>query len=463
MKGPRYQLAISVSRVGTDLAGAPLAVEIVPESGRALRALVPASSTPVIETVPAPGNYLIRTTLPSGQQIAEVAAVPEQTDPEVIAQGAIKLDLIGDDMPPAASAATAGRRFGSFMQGAGGKFLMNVRTAVGAVGVLASRHSILQGSPSSMAGENESASTMPSEVEAPSRSGEKAGGTVMATYEWNTFQSWRAARGPSAAPVLVARRGGSGMLDSARHVRPKTNDERQCLLIRVANPSAGESVFAWLPNSQGNPARFEVDPDQAQLRSGSPLLAYNGAEDAVTSTMFSYIRRNALEDARTALPELIRKLHSPDFHLGPNRGALVGYVLYKLRHEKANSVIDDLCTHHPTLPDGHVLRGAQLISNGRADEAGGHFDTAIGYGVPTYTEGVRLLRDGANFLCDLEPTNSHLRENARLANGIAAAANFKSELTCLRVGPDIAFDAAGTAETAQVPASDNKPQSYQAY
>src|SRR5262249_51702420 len=68
------------------------------------------------------------------------------------------------------------------------------------------------------------------------------------------------------------------------------------------------------------------------------------------------------------------------------------------------------------------------------------FAKALDCGVPIYTEGTRLLRDGSNFLRDFHPGDTRLLDNARKAASIAAAANFASTLNCLRLGDDLAVE-----------------------
>jgi tetratricopeptide (TPR) repeat protein len=214
-------------------------------------------------------------------------------------------------------------------------------------------------------------------------------------------------------------------------------------MIRIsAAASAGETLVVWLPSASGLPATLVGDSDGAMQRSGSALLAYGAPEDAVTGTLLSYLQAGALEDARTALPALYKlmdeaKTKSP---LGPNTLTLAAYILHKLRDVRADEIIRVLLETYPSIPDAYVIVGQRLIRQGKAEEAPAHFDAALAKGVPIYTEGIRLLRDGSNFLRDLNPTHRHLRRNALQANCLASAANFKSELSCLRLGHDVAVE-----------------------
>jgi hypothetical protein len=55
-----------------------------------------------------------------------------------------------------------------------------------------------------------------------------------------------------------------------------------------------------------------------------------------------------------------------------------------------------------------------------------------------FSEGVRLLREGLNFLSGLYPEDAELQAAASRAYRIAAAANLDSELTALRLGTELA-------------------------
>jgi hypothetical protein len=63
-----------------------------------------------------------------------------------------------------------------------------------------------------------------------------------------------------------------------------------------------------------------------------------------------------------------------------------------------------------------------------------------------YSEGVRLMRDGLNFLRGLYPENSDVQADAARANRISASANLDSELTCLRLGVGLAVEFKEQAE-----------------
>ena len=124
----------------------------------------------------------------------------------------------------------------------------------------------------------------------------------------------------------------------------------------------------------------------------------------------------------------------------PNQLTRAAYVLYQLSIPEADPVIDLLVLYHPKLPDAQILKGSSLICQGKADEVGDNFERALTVGIPIYTESVRLLRDGLNFLKGRHPNDRRIRSNADLANRMAASANFESELTCLRLGNEIKIE-----------------------
>ena len=454
----RYQVQIEAANIPETLAGAPLSVEIISQAGYAQRVSLPLTADPVVHDVGEPGPYLIRATLPSGRLISNTVITPDKANPQGYARGIAVLDLKEQD-----ALTDFWREAGSLLQIAvaiQGKqdkplpaWLVEVskdfaRRAWG--GITASVENMRtrwskSGTPHGAPGQpnaRQSARPKTGPVAASNR-GESRTTALATTYDWGTYLRW----GSTAAkerrfeiPKLILQQGGSGTVGQLGEIPPPQHPGNRiapCLIkVSESSPEVG-SVIAWLPGSKGGPVKVALDPKGAAHRSGSALLAYSDPEDPITRTLFAYVRQGALQEARIGLPTLIALLERDKALSSPNQGLLAGYILYKLRDGYANVVIPQLRAQYPELADAHILAAAQFIADGKTEQAVEPLAAALGRGVPIYTEGVRLLREGSNFLRDLHPDEKRFDENARQAACIAAAANFASELTCLRLGDDI--------------------------
>jgi hypothetical protein len=262
-------------------------------------------------------------------------------------------------------------------------------------------------------------------------------------FEWGTFAKW--SHGSFDIPTVVVRRGGSGNVEPNGTVKRPPSNRNMCqqLLVKTkAGSGQDEVLVVWRPETSSQSARITADPDSAANRSGSACMARCQHPDPVTASLFSYVRAGALNQARHSVTVLTNLLDQPgareDF--GSDQATLAAYILYKLRQPKAGATIAYLADKFSDVADLQVVRGAQLISEGKAEDAGQHFQAALNHGMPSYTEGVRMLRDGLNYLRGLYPRDVGIESNARIANSLASAANFNSELTCLRLGRDVAAE-----------------------
>jgi hypothetical protein len=453
----RYQVQIEAANVPEDLSGAPLSVEIISQDGYAKRVSLPLSQAPIVQDVDGPGSYLIRATLPSGRQISNTVATPEQPDPAGDLRATAVLNLKDQDaladlwreaesllrMAAAIKVKEQDKPLPSWI-GDRAKNLVGI--GVGhAVSWFA--NSVKQWSSPRI----RSGATAP--PGAPESSGSNAapaadGKAVAAAYDWGAYLRWRPAPAEQqqmAIPTLMLRRCGSGTIGPSGEIpAPQHSDDRvEPWFIKVAGSSEDDaSLIIWWPGHRLRPAKVLPDPDRAAHRSGSALLAFADSDDPTATMSFLYIVRGALEEARVGLPVLVAALKRDEGVAGSDRGVLAGYVLYKLGDPYADDLIPRLCAQSPKLADVHVLAAAQLIAAGKTEQAIEQAAAAFDCGVPVYTEGVKLLRDATSFLRDRYPDNKSLYDNAHLAASIAAAANFKSILTCVRLGEqlDAVFD-----------------------
>jgi hypothetical protein len=466
----RYQVQIAAANVPEELAGAPLSVEIISQAGNARRVLLPLSSTPVIQDVDEPGSYFIRATLPSGRLIAYTATTPETPNLQGDARCTVVVDLKEHDATSdfwreaqsllqiataiqSSRAATGAKdqrlpawlvsEAHDLVKRAWGSTTASIASGIGrlleTVGLLSAP--IIRADTSQPARPKSTANPPPIQG-----TGDSSTATAVMSYDWGTFVRWDSAPEKHShrfeIPKMVLRRGGSGTVGPHGEIMPPwTQGSRiEPHFIKVTEaPTAAGSLIVWSPGPTLRPARVVPDHDAAIHHSGSPLMAFLDPVDSTTATLFSYVRRGAIEEARTAVPALLSMLKR-DTVLGPNQGLFAAYVLYKLRDRNVDELILRLCTQYPELPDVHILAASQLISDGKINEAIEPLRAALARGAPVYTEGVRLLRDGSNFFRDFRPDEEYFQNNARQAASIAAAANFQSDLTCLRMGDDLVME-----------------------
>jgi hypothetical protein len=451
----RYLIQIEAENVPEALAGAPLSVEVISTDGKAQRTVLLLGSRPVQQQVPGPDSYLVRTALPSGRRLSSTVV---ESDFIVLEDMAVAKAVL--DLDETGAAADFWREAGSLLQIAaviragkkpeeplpgwlveasrdfGGRLLKNIG---GFITDKLNRY--LEKATVTVTVDGESATreiAKPTVVRHGEDGGNGASPVATQNFEWGVFRQWEA--GDRAIPQLLVQHGGNGTIGAQGEVAPfELDNHRGNYLIRVSGPSSTDagSLVAWLPGTKRGHARIAIDPDNANGRSGSVLVAFPDLEDATATTLFSYVRQGSLEEARIGLPVLVESLQQADESISANRGVLSAYVLYKFRHPYAAELITLLRDKYPELADVHILVAAQSIANGRNEEADDPLTQALACGIPTYNEGVRLLRDSSNFLCDFYPDNARFRSNARKASIIAAAANFDSSLTCLRLGRDL--------------------------
>ncbi|MCA1386040.1 MULTISPECIES: hypothetical protein [unclassified Bradyrhizobium] len=450
-----YIVRITAENVPPDLAGAPIAVEVFSEAGKAERAALRLAGRPTDVGVPGPGSYLVRTALPSGRIISITVATPE-TGTNGLAIGEAVLDMKETDaiadfwreaesLMKIATAIQASRKPGETMppwlgerlRELGNRALENIaelgRNALtrlldrfrGQV-VITDVSSADPGSPRIQNSEHRRTAH-----------DAHAGSPIELSYRWGTFVEWTPGRTHS---TLVLRKGGDGKVDAQGEISvPSGIAPTNCFYVEISEPSShNAALVVWLPGPKGEAVKLAASSELAAYRSGSVLSAYPASpEDALATTLYEYVRQGAMERARLFLDDLIERLRNPQDMPSSNTSILAAYVLYKLRHPYADELIPRLREMNPDLPDVHVLQCAQWIATGKQDSVPDELVTAIKCGIPIYTEGVRLLRDSSNLCRDLFPDDKRFGDHVRKAHSAASAANFESMLTCLRLGADV--------------------------
>jgi hypothetical protein len=456
-----FKVQLEAANVPESLAGAPLSVEIISHTGNAEQVLLPLTSDPVVADVKGPGPYLIRTTLPSGRLISDTITSPKDPNAGGDTVSTAVLDLQEHDavtdfwreaksLLQIAAVVQASRTDSKEKDAPLPPWLVAatqdlVRRAVagvaGAVGGAIARwldRGTLAYEGHSPHSEKDTPKHPPARETAPASN--------VSHYQWGIFAGWTVAPPQDGRrgdiPTLRVRSRGTGTVDPRGEIPPPDRgDSIEPCLIKLVDPASDDAtLIVWLPGVKQRPAKIAMDPHGATYRSGSAFLAFPDPEDPITTTLFAYVRKGALEPARLGVPVMTALLKTDKALTNPNQALLAGYVLYKLQNPYMEELLAGLLPQYSKLADAHILAGSQLIANGKIEEAIEPFAKALECGVPIYSEGTRLLRDGSNFLRDFHPGQTRFLENARKAASIATAANFGSALNCLRIGADLAVE-----------------------
>lgn len=437
--GKKYELWIRTAQVPVGFEGVSVPVEIIPEKGRGHRTLVRLSNVPTPETVDAPGRYLVRTALPSGEWLAEVADVPEDPSGErglaTLDFGAMSTSARPNDRADETSehAPTPGRpqTWTKHLPGRLRSFQPLSATVSGEAKSEPPRLSEL---------------TAESSFEMMRLPDASETGPDTAVFSWGTFSAWESqpeGQASGRAAQLSCRFMGSGALEVPGEILPAdvALDDKRARMLRVTlNSSQEQALVVWLPACPHAPLTLLPDRDLGVNRCAPHLLALYNCGDPATDLAFSYFRGGALQDARLIAPALLDQLQrafarSPVAR--PDAAILAGYVLQRIRNPDAPTWIERIGEELEHLPDARILLAIECIRQGKAALAAPHFEAALSCGIPIYTFGIELLRDGLNFLSDLDADDAGIRRIAAIANCVAAAANLDSELTCLLLGESV--------------------------
>lgn len=409
-----YQVWITSIHVPEALVGVPQPVEIVGPNGAVRRTvLILSEGTARALDVKDPGDYVVRAELPSGRWLSDTTTATPDAD----AAGEP-----GDGSSAVLDFDTAETRLDELLA-----------PAVAAQTV---------------------AKSIPPRLSAgaPPSTGASAGFEAMAApappagLEFGLFGSWVDVAGTTARParrvVAVEWRTpwtefalpgnlrlpeGLGWADDSTQWRPA--------LVRVTN--VGEAALVVTPPSYASSSLTLLpDPETGLDPQAPPLLAVWDSGHKTADALFAYVQRGALDLAREAAPALIDQAESllMDKGANPIHATIAAYTLLTIGDTTHGSWMANLAGLFPFLPDGAIIYGWHLIHAGQAEQAPAQFHAALSRGLPIYSAGVRLLRDGLNFVAGIHGDDVQLRADADLAYQIAAAANFDSELTCLRLG-----------------------------
>jgi hypothetical protein len=436
-KAAHYAIKITSVGVPDALSGIPLPVEIIPQEGEAKRSLITFEENHTeTESVEWPGSYMVRTVLPSGQMITKTTIVPEPTEPQGEASGDVTLDF-GQYIPVEESDEPISfARYRDQLQ----RRTLDPYLRIHPLENLPSRR-----------------------TEAHVGRGISADSRVSVDYgffiRWIPEVSNESLESSSETiviePVGTASAGLSGNIELEQH-QGWTDDSLNCrpLLMRARYsllPSGGEpeeALFIWPPSGQSPPLSLLPDLDPGVNSNAPSLLAYSQSGDREVDLMFSYVRGEIPDLAREYEPRMIERAQNVlQYKIeNPVAATLAAYTLLKVSNTERQDWVFNLSDWFKHLPDGAIIYGWYLIRAGKAEQAHAFFRTALNRGVPMYSEGVRLLRDGLNFLSGLYPEAAKVRADAAQARRIADAANLDSELSCLRLGRGLSVLLEGKAE-----------------
>jgi hypothetical protein len=428
-----YEIKITPVRVPPALRGVSLPVEIIPQEGEAKQSLITLEENRTeTKSVEWPGRYFVRTVLPSGQLIVKTAIVPEASTPQGEALGEVTLDF-GRYIPTAETYArftTDKLKKPSRIRGLLRRYIPDLVSMVGGVfGV-----GVIQGERIADPG---------------------------VSVDYGLFVRWSMEASneslESSSDTLVIKPCGKdaaelpGKIELEQHPGWAENSEiwrpllmRARFLLPPGGAKRQEALLIYPPSDPPLPLTLLPDPEPGVNPAAPWLLAYSDSGDRDVDLMFRYIRNSDLHMAQQLAPGMIDRAQAflRAKKINPVQATLAAYALLKVSNEDRKEWALNLANWFKYLPDGAIIYGWYLIRDGKAEQAHGFFRTALERGVPMYSEGVRLLRNGLNFLRGLYPEDAQVQADAARANRIFDLANLDSDLTCLRLlkGLAVKFD-----------------------
>jgi hypothetical protein len=425
-----YEIKITPVGVPPALYGVFLPVEIIPQEGEAQHLLLRLQND-YTNTAPvqSPGNYLIRTVLPSGQSIAKTAIVSQSLPPPGELLNEVTLD------------------FGEYKTGAEiyqhtvidklekPSFIYQIFDQVKDMFNTKQRGGVIL---ETAWGTGESERRV-------------ADQKVSLTYgffdQWRTQASNESLESSSDTVVItpfgkqVATLPGTFQLENHRGWEPDSTKWRPLLMyVRFSYRSTGaknqEALIVYPPSNPPQELTLIPDGNPGANPSAPGLRVYANSGNQEVDTIFEYVRNADLHMARQLAPRMIER--AQDILQGkvsnPVQATLAAYALLKVSNTERTDWVLNLTNWFNYLPDGPIIYAWYLIREGKAEQAHEFFRLALRRGLPMYSEGVRLLRDGLNFLRGLYPQDPEVQADAARANRLSGLANFDSDLTCLRLG-----------------------------
>jgi hypothetical protein len=403
--GTQFELHVRFLHVPENLVGVPLAAEVVSANGAVQTVVLMVSENqPATAQVSAPGQYLVRAELPSGRWVAQVAEV--LTNPATLAPAAT-LDLSLAAAIPAVSKPILPPKKQGFP---------NFTPLLWAQRMLTYQLSIPHVEFSSP----------------PART----------RLDFGWFQKWSLGGDDGIDLVLQPNAAANQDLDLPGNARLERHPgwmanrlDVRPLLAQVRTAQGEQALVVWPPAGESYPLNLQVEENQRNPDAPS-LSAAVSSGDRMVDALFAYVGIGALASARAASPILIAKAETFLYEKNedPVRACLAAYTLLSVGALPHPQWLANLANRFQFLPDGDIANAWYLLRTGVYDKARSYFQSALAKGLPMYTEGVRLLRNGLNFVAELFPNDSETKSAAVLANRLANVANLDSKLTCLKIG-----------------------------
>lgn len=170
----------------------------------------------------------------------------------------------------------------------------------------------------------------------------------------------------------------------------------QQMYLQVGGPNTAWKLIA-LPNDQ---LRVVFSASELGEREGEPLHVTVASTTQQAESLQGFLRIGAIDQARVLSEALLR-----DKRQNPTLAAVGAYFLLQIGDlTRLHDWTKNLANWMEWLPDGAVVYGWHLLRQDNPDHnrAKTQFLTALSRGIPIYTTGLRLLRDGLMLFDDAE-------------------------------------------------------------
>jgi len=213
------------------------------------------------------------------------------------------------------------------------------------------------------------------------------------------------------------------------------------------NLSVGDSLHLIEVRS-GRAQQFLALPAEQSVVSIRSLLAesgfYTGVEvrtmDEDVEALKRYVRDRELAVARVMAPEIMAERFLREKVASPRVAALGAYVLLRVGDlKRLHDWPDNLAKWQPWLPDGPLIAAWQRLraNEPNYDEAFELLMEATHRGLPIYTEGVRLLKDGLDLFANDDERDWDVADALAVIGRFGKAMDWsRSETTFFGDAPD---------------------------
>jgi hypothetical protein len=431
---------------------------------------------PYLHEVTGPGAYTVRAELPSGAWVSETVVVPQGDDSPDSRVGKGTLDFHG--LYPTAVSPSGEYVLNKDLRGeqarsvpkpghkqslpemAGEAITRRIRYVGQGVGNMVTRSLIAMGgqfAPKLDIGDlaqrvlRDSSREFDDEIQREVESTPDSSASSKVDCLAGFFEHWQDSRTAQdrAADVVLLRPNSAAhvpltsLITTDNHPGWNENAKLWRPLVVVANVDQGK-LIVWPPTPDARSLEIEskqVEASQSDTdaKAAAVMSASLRTNSSLVNALYAYTRNNAIECARHVAPPMIDQAEEllRGKLVDPLQATVAAYALLKINEMKKKDWLKNLADGFKHLPDGAILYGTYLIRSGAAPQAANYFLTALQRGIPMYTEGLQLLRDGLNFVSGLNPSDLKLQMAANRANRLFFAGQLNSQLTCLDLGDSL--------------------------